>query len=138
MQVKIKKLCDHAVIPTYAKPGDGGMDMTCTTVNVTDAYYEYETGLSMEIPEGFVGLLFPRSSNSKYALLLCNSVGVIDAGYRGPINFRYKHVGSGARYNVGDRVGQIMIVPRPEVTFVEAEELSDTVRGSDGFGSTGK
>jgi len=138
MQVKIKKLCAHAVIPTYAKPGDGGMDMTCTKVNVTDYYYEYETGLSMEIPDGFVGLLFPRSSNSKYALLLCNSVGIIDAGYRGPVNFRYKYVGSGARYNVGDRVGQIVIMPRPEVAFVEVEELNKTTRGEGGFGSTGK
>lgn len=137
MQVKIKKLCDAAVIPTYAKPGDGGMDMTCTAVNVTPLYYEYETGLSMEIPDGYVGLLFPRSSNSKYDLLLCNSVGIIDAGYRGPINFRYKCVGSGPRYNAGDRVGQIMIVPRPEVEFVEVSELSETERGSGGFGSTG-
>jgi dUTP pyrophosphatase len=137
MQIKIKKLHENAVIPVYAKPGDAGMDMTCTNVNVAGQYWEYETGISMEIPEGYVGLLFPRSSNSKYALLLCNSVGVIDSGYRGPINFRYKQVGSGARYNIGDKVGQIMLLPYPKIQFVEAVELSDTERGEGGFGSTG-
>mgnify|MGYP003522542292 CR=1 FL=1 len=138
MQVKLKKLHPDAVLPTYAKPGDAGMDMVCTAVNVTDDYWEYETGISMEIPEGYVGLLFPRSSNSKFALLMCNSVGIIDSKYRGPINFRYKQVGSGARYNKGDRVGQIMIMPYPQVQFVEVDELSETERGEGGFGSTGK
>lgn len=137
MQVKIKKLVAHAAIPSYAKYGDAGMDMTCTAVNVTDNYYEYETGLSMEIPEGFVGLLFPRSSNSKMGLLLCNSVGLIDSGYRGPVNFRYKYVG-GPRYSVGDRVGQIMILPYPQVTFEEVDSLTETERGERGFGSSGK
>lgn len=138
MQVKLKKLHPDAVLPTYAKPGDAGMDMVCTAVNVTDDYWEYETGVSMEIPEGYAGLLFPRSSNSKFALLMCNSVGIIDSKYRGPINFRYKQVGSGARYNKGDRVGQIMIIPYPQVQFVEVDELSETERGEGGFGSTGK
>ena len=138
MIVNIKKLVPEAGIPSYAKPGDAGMDMTCVKYNVTEQYIEYETGLSMEIPEGHVGLLFPRSSNSKMGLLMCNSVGVIDSGYRGPINFRFKQVGSGNSYMVGDRVGQIIIIPIPEIQFCETYELSDSERGVDGFGSSGQ
>lgn len=148
MEVKIKKLVPEAVIPSYAKSGDAGMDMTAVKVNETPDYIEYETGISMEIPEGYVGLLFPRSSNSKKDLLLCNSVGVIDSGYRGPINFRFKRIlvhpsiarpfnQYGEVYSVGDKVGQIMIMPYPQVSFVEVEELTDTERGTGGFGSSG-
>jgi dUTP pyrophosphatase len=147
MKIKIKKLVNNAVIPTYAKDGDAGMDMTCTKINYTEDYVEYETGISMEIPKGYVGLIFPRSSNSKKDLLLKNSVGIIDSGYRGPINFRYavvQHVSSNERYDgykeymVGDRIGQIMILPYPEIEFVESEELSNTERGEGGFGSSDK
>jgi dUTP pyrophosphatase len=138
MNVKIKKLDTQAAIPSYAKDGDAGMDLTCVEVNVTDDYYEYKTGLAMEIPEGYVGLLFPRSSNSKKGLLLANSVGVVDSGYRGEIMFRYKYLGHGDRYNVGDRVGQIMIIPYPNITFEEVDTLNETERGEGGFGSTNK
>jgi dUTP pyrophosphatase len=92
-------------------------------------------------------LLFPRSSNSKKDLLLCNSVGVIDSGYRGPINFRFKRVDVPTLiavinefpklYAIGDAVGQIIIMPYPEVNFTEVEVLSDSERGNGGFGSTG-
>lgn len=137
MNVKIKKLVPEAVIPTYAKYGDAGMDLTCVEINVTDNYYEYKTGLAMEIPEGYVGLLFPRSSNSKMQLLLCNSVGVIDSGYRGEVALRFKRINSiGGRYNVGDRVGQIIILPYPDISFEEVEELNSSERGEGGFGST--
>lgn len=136
VKVKIKKLTPEAVIPSYAKLGDGGMDMTCVKINTTEQYVEYETGISMEIPEGYVGLLFPRSSNSKMGLLLCNSVGIVDSGYRGPINFRFKQVGNGNSYQVGERVGQIMIMPYPQISFEEIDDLSVTERGEGGFGST--
>ena len=91
MEVKIKKLCDSAVIPSYAKPGDAGMDLVATS-RIFDKYgnVEYGTGLAMEIPEGYVGLLFPRSSISKQDLSLANAVGVIDSGYRGEIKFKFK------------------------------------------------
>lgn len=160
MLVKIKKLVPEAVIPTYAKPGDAGMDLIAVSVNDSINYIEYGTGLAIEIPEGYVGLIFPRSSNSKKDLLLCNSVGVIDSGYRGEIKLRYKKIMNPSeektnilqniftnsstliyeieRYDVGDKVGQIMILPIPFVEFTEVSELSQTDRGDGGFGSTGK
>jgi dUTP pyrophosphatase len=145
MDIKIKKLHPTAVIPQYAKDGDAGLDLTCTKVNFTDDYTEYETGLAIEIPPGFCGLLMPRSSNCKYDQLLCNSVGLIDSGYRGPINFRYKNVQSAhiqlddwplKAYRVGDRVGQLLIMPYPSIQLVEVEELGESERGETGFGST--
>lgn len=79
----MKKLDPKAVIPSYAKPGDAGMDLTSTSRTVVSTYeedyIEYGTGLAVEIPEGFVGLVFPRSSVSKKDMYLANAVGVIDA-----------------------------------------------------------
>ena len=144
LKVKIKKLHPKAVIPAYANPGDAGMDITATDVNYEKDYISYKTGLAFEIPEGYVGLLFPRSSNSKKELLLCNSVGVLDSGYRGEVEFRFKLVGNGAPaegirniYSVGERIGQIIIIPYPTVTFEETDTFSITERMVGGFGSTG-
>lgn len=91
MKVKIKKLHKNAVIPQYAKKGDAGLDLTAV-----EKHYDihgcvvYKTGIAVEIPEGYVGLVFPRSSVSKTDLLLANSVGVIDSGYRGEITMKFK------------------------------------------------
>ena len=139
MNVKIKKLHKDAVIPTYAKPGDAGMDLVAVTEewNKDNSMVTYDTGLSMEIPEGYVGLLFPRSSISKTILNLSNSVGVIDSGYRGPIMFKFRYLEEGLVYDVGDRIGQILIMPYPTITFEEVDELSTTERGAGGYGSTG-
>ena len=138
MKVNIKKLVENAIIPTYAKPGDAGMDLYSTSIEVSeDGVVTYGTGLSMEIPEGYVGLLFPRSSNYKQDLVLCNSVGVIDSGYRGEIMFKYFQIGENM-YKVGDRVGQIIILPYPQIEFTEVENLSKTERGEGGFGHTGE
>jgi dUTP pyrophosphatase len=143
-EVKIKKLNPNAVIPSYSKEGDAAMDLTAVDVEFTDDYISYKTGIAIEIPKGYVGLVFPRSSNSKKDLLLTNSVGVIDSGYRGEIEIRYKRIlndrkgGTTSIYNTLDRVGQIMIIPYPSITFVEVDELSETERGDGGFGSTGK
>ena len=142
MIVKIKKLHKNAVIPAYAKPGDAGLDLTATSV-VTDEYGNvvYGTGLAIEIPFGYAGLLFPRSSNSKTDLYLTNHVGVVDSGYRGEIMFKYRPYNGlvdAKVYSVGERVGQIVILPYPSVSFEEVEQLSDTERGEGGYGSTGK
>ena len=141
MIVKIKKLHPNAIIPSYAKEGDAGMDLYAVESEM-DSYgnFVYNTGLSLEIPSGYVGLLFPRSSISKTTHSLRNAVGVIDSGYRGPIIFKFKGTGTAggeSNYGVGDRVGQIIIMPYPKVQFVESEELSDSERGEGGFGSTG-
>lgn len=141
MEVKIKKLTSEAVIPSYAKPGDAGMDLVATSKSVdASGNTVYGTGIAIEIPEGHVGLIFPRSSNSKTDLYLTNHVGVIDSGYRGEIMFKFRAVKPvfPKEYAVGDKVGQIIIVPYPAVQFVEVDELSSTERGEGGFGSTGK
>lgn len=139
MKVKIKKLHPDAVIPKYAKLGDAGMDLVAISEewNDNNTMVTYDTGLSMEIPEGYVGLLFPRSSISKTELILANSVGVIDSGYRGPIMFKFRYLEEGMVYDLGSRIGQIIIMPYPQVEFEEVEELSSSERGEGGFGSTG-
>lgn len=147
LQVKIKKLHKAAVIPTYAKYGDAGMDLTAISKYYDDAGNVcYGTGLAFEIPDGYVGLIFPRSSISKKDLALSNSVGVIDSGYRGEVVFKFKDCISLSEhrtkdflddYEIGDRIGQIIILPYPQVSFVEVDELSDTERGKGGFGSSG-
>lgn len=183
MNVKIKKLSDEAQIPTYAKPGDVGMDVYATRKWI-DEYGNvcYGTDLAFELPEGYAMFIFPRSSISKYSLSLCNSVGILDSGYRGELIFKFKptlYYGSIQNdpehedeigiitddvddntvcvipgenpyinskimyydydhYEVGDKIGQIVIMPYPQINFVEVDELSDTERGKGGFGSTGK
>ena len=142
MKVKIKKLHVDAVIPAYSKPGDAGMDLTA--VSATQDQYGnvvYGIGLAIEIPEGHVGLLFPRSSNSKTDLYLTNHVGVVDSGYRGEIMFKFRPINgllNAKVFQVGDRVGQLLIIPYPQIELVESAELSDSERGEGGFGSTGK
>lgn len=130
-----------AVIPSYAKAGDAGMDLTAIGMITTPDYVQYNTGLAIEIPEGYVGLIFPRSSISKVDLALANSVGVIDAGYRGEIICRFKHFcfkGDYKVYKDGERVAQLIIIPYPQIELEEVSELSDTERGTGGFGSTGQ
>jgi dUTP pyrophosphatase len=140
MFVKIKKLHNNAVIPKYAKSGDAGLDLVATEIINKDAFQiTYGTGLAMEIPAGYVGLVFPRSSIRKYDLSLTNCVGVIDSGYRGEIQAtfrRHKGVAS-TDYEVGDKIAQIIIVPYPSIEFIETDELSETERGTGGFGSSG-
>ena len=145
MKVNIKKLHPNAVIPAYAKAGDAGMDMYAIANGEADKYGNmvYHTGIAMEIPDGHVGLIYPRSSVSKTPHSLRNHVGVIDSGYRGEIIFKFGWVESYLTdeaiqiYKAGDRIGQIIIMPYPQVEFVEVDELSDSERGEGGFGSTG-
>lgn len=150
MKVKFKKLHPDAKIPAYSKDGDAGMDLTTISREWRYApvggYYEYGTGLAVEIPEGYVGLIFPRSSQSNVNQLLTNHVGVIDSNYRGEIKFRFKRIYQTANelnenfdlYEIGDRVGQLIILPYPQIEPVEVDELSVTERGENGFGSTGR
>jgi len=138
MKLKIKKLSDNSVVPSYAKTGDAGMDLTCTSMTKTSEYSEYGTGLAVEMPQGYAGFIFPRSSISKTGHFLKNSVGVIDSGYRGEIKLRMSiPVDSENEYKIGDKIGQLIIIKLPWVEIEEVEELSDTDRGEGGFGSTG-
>jgi dUTP pyrophosphatase len=157
MKVKIQKISPLAKIPTYAKDGDAGMDVIATSIiSDTPEQITYGLGIALEIPKGFVGLVFPRSSIRKTGLQLSNSVGVIDSGYRGELQATFNKVFGGEGmydemkvnsasltnvndwYKVGDRVAQIMIIPFPPIEFEQVTQLSETERGDGGFGSTGK
>ena len=139
MEVRIKKVMDGAVMPTKAHAQDAGFDLVACRVEC-NGFNEIvcHTGLAFEIPDGHFGLLFPRSSIAKYPIMLKNSVGVLDSNYRGEVTFKFRQMENGDTYHVGDRIGQIIILPYPEIKFVESEELSDTERGSGGYGSTGR
>ena len=171
LKVNIKKLHPNSVIPTYAHDTDCGMDLTAVSKNF-DEYGNvvYGFGLAFEIPEGYAGFIFPRSSNHKSGLLLTNSVGIVDSCFRGEVTAKFasristslpkkffermiavltgnfagydvtttNHYCEGFNYNIGDRVAQMVILPYPKVEFVEVDELSDTERGTGGYGSTGK
>ena len=150
-------------MPTYAHDTDTGMDMTAISVTETDNYIEFDTGIAIELPVGYTGLLFPRSSNSKKDLLMCNSVGVVDVGYQDSIKFRFKKIINpnkltiittwikklfgiksitselyydAKHYSVGDKIGQLVIMPYPKVSWNEVSEFTPSERGLGGFGST--
>lgn len=192
LKVKIKKLVPEAIIPTYAKDGDMGMDVTATSVEYDRELdcFVYHTGLAFELPKGYGMLIFPRSSNRKTNCYMANHVGILDSGYRGELLlcFKYKDsvlsilssfrsdkfieriannletkdvkrlamaliktsndiinddlqlndfMANFAPYKVGDRIGQIVIVPYPNVEFEETNILSESERGAGGHGSTG-
>lgn len=138
MKIKIKKLHKNAIIPAYSKNGDAGMDLTVTEViRVDSEHFQYKFGVAVEIPEGYVGLMFPRSSIYKQRQILSNSVGVIDSGYRGEL--MAVMIGtSDTSYKVGERAAQLLILPYPQIEFEETKELSVTERGYGGYGSSGK
>ena len=140
MKVKIKRLDKSAVIPKYAKDGDAGLDLTATAYKVNEkGQYIYTSDLALEIPDGYVGLLFPRSSICKKDLEMTNSVGVIDSNYRGPIMSVFNPTCEDPEiYELGERFAQLIITPYPKIEFEEVEELSETNRGTGGYGSTGK
>ena len=141
MIVNMKKLHPDAVIPKYAKDGDAGMDLTATWMEFDHEkkVITYGTSLAIEIPSGFVGLIYPRSSVYKKSMALANHVGVIDSGYRGEIMFKFRVLNNDWQdiYDVGDRIGQLIITPYPRVGFVEVDELTDSDRVNGGYGSTG-
>lgn len=139
--IKVKKLVTEAVVPSYSKVGDAGMDLTITReIENTSFSVSYGFGIAMEIPKGYVGLVFPRSSVRNQDLILSNCVGVIDSGYRGELQATFKKTQGldSIKYKVGERGAQIIILPYPTIYMTEVPELSDTERGSGGFGSTGK
>ncbi|MCR4928818.1 MAG: dUTP diphosphatase [Lachnospiraceae bacterium] len=145
MNVRIKKLSENAIIPTYGTPFAAGADLYACIDEKTDiAPGETKmvgTGIAMEIPEGYVGLVFARSGLAcKKGLAPANKVGVIDSDYRGEIKVAlHNHNISGDALSVesGERIAQISIVPYLKAEFEECDSLEDTDRGEKGFGSTG-
>ena len=141
LEVKIKRIHKDAVIPKYAKDGDAGLDLVATSIiKETSDIIEYGLGIAIEIPKNYVGLVFPRSSVTKTSLMLKNCVGVIDSGYRGEIKATFQKINNDDDivYDLTSRICQIIIIPYPQVSFIEVDELSETERGSGGYGSTGK
>ena len=129
MEIKFKKLSEKAVLPKRAYAGDAGMDLTATKITTTinecgQLMLTYHTDLAVEIPEGFVGLLFPRSSIYKKSMAQTNSVGVIDSGYRGEVMVVFK--------TTTDVIPSIY----KEGDIVEVDELSPSERGENGYGSS--
>ena len=139
MKLRFKKLHPDATLPEYAHPGDGAIDLKATSKEYSRDCVIYGTGLAVEIPQGFVGLVFPRSSIYKTAESMANSVAVIDFGFSGEVKlvFRRYHP-LGKQYEIGDKIGQLMVVEREKLEPEWADELSVSERGNKGFGSTGK
>lgn len=192
LKVKFKKLHENAVLPAYAKEGDYGMDVTAVSVEYDKEKdcFVYHLGWAVEVPKGYVMLLYPRSSNRKTDSYMTNHVGIIDSGYRGEVLVCFKNrdsrgtllnryrtdyfieavannskqeitayaykviTGSNAilkndvelnefmmrfaPYKVGDRIAQVAIIPYPIIENEWANELSDSERGTNGHGSTGR
>lgn len=139
VEVSFKKLSEFAKKPHRASVGAAGFDWYATSIRMTEEYVEYGTGIAIQIPDGHVGLLFPRSSVSNLGWSLANSCGVVDQDFVGEVKFRFYDISSQSEdlpYKVGERVGQIVIIPIPAVAFIE-RALDGTERAEGGFGSTG-
>ena len=142
--IKVKKLDERAVLPAYGSEYAAGADLYA----VSDGAITFlpgetkfvHTGLAMEIPVGYAGLVYARSGlATKRGLAPANKVGVIDADYRGEIMVAlHNHSGKEQTIGAGERIAQLVITPFLKASFYEADELSDTARGAGGFGSTGK
>ncbi len=144
MEIKIKKICENASLPKYATEFSAGADLcACTEKDIEIRAGEtvlVHTGLAMEIPVGYAGMIFARSGlASKRGLAPANKVGVVDADYRGEVMVAlYNQSGETQIISHGERIAQLVVMPFLAASFVEAETLDDTVRGTGGFGSTGK
>ena len=140
MNIKIKKLHPEAKIPSYKREGDAAFDL-CANEDAVLAPNEkkvIKTGIALEIPLGFVGLIWDRSGLAANHALH-NLAGVIDANYRGEIGVvMINHGKNPYTVNKHDRIAQMLIQPVHQVHFEEVDELSDTHRGEGGFGSSGK
>jgi dUTP pyrophosphatase len=158
--VMVKKLDPEAVVPARAKEGDAGYDLVAIDDGVVDkdGFLQYRTGLAIQPPRGYHSEVFPRSSISKYDLILANSIGLVDSGYRGEILVRFKIIlrareqneyplpvavfaqypeYSIRSYKKGDKIAQLVFRRTHEMQLVEVEELGETQRGGGGFGSSG-
>lgn len=146
MFIKIKKTHEDAVIPTYGTDGAGAFDIYSVTQDALEPGTTaiFHTGLSFEIPPGFALMIYSRSGQGfKWDVKLANATGILDSDYRGELLVKLERFddlyGDGGLYevNVGDRIAQGIILPVPRIQFIESETLSETARGTGGFGSTG-
>ena len=140
--MRFKKLTTTAITPTRGTPGAAGLDLYSGTECLVVSYKTemVGTGVAVEIPEGYVGLLFLRSSIGKMGVALANGVGVIDSDYRGEVQLclTYAHDMGGHHIRQGERIAQLVVIPAPTFDLIEVDELPETQRGTGGFGSTGR
>jgi dUTP pyrophosphatase len=139
MQVNIK-LFEGGTMPVKIHETDAGFDCYARSKKNRNEYQvEYELGFSIEIPRGYMGLMFPRSSICNFDLILSNCVGVVDSGYRGEVKAVFNRINSPMEkdYEVGERVCQMIIIPYPEIELIQVDELGTGERGANGFGSSG-
>ena len=144
MEIKFKRLSENAVAPVKAHTTDAGFDLTCSDITTEinecgQLILVYHTGLAIEIPDGWFGDIRPRSSICKKPLRICNAPCTIDSGYRGEVTVKMIVTTDvvPSVYKIGERFAQLLILPVPDVTFVESDKLSETERGEGGYGSTG-
>lgn len=143
-KIKVKKLNEKAVLPTYGSEYAAGADLyacldEAVMINPGETYMVH-TGLAMEIPAGYAGLIYPRSGlASKRGLAPANKVGVVDPDYRGEFMVAlHNHSLTAQTIEPGERIAQLVITPFITANFELTDELSETVRGEGGFGSTGR
>lgn len=143
MKINIKKLNEKAIIPTYGSACAAGADLyACISGDVVVKPHEtvlIPTGIALELPVGYAGLIYARSGlATKKGLAPANKVGVVDCDYRGEVKVSlHNHSETAQTVAVGERVAQLVITPYITAEFVAVDELSETVRGAGGFGSTG-
>ncbi len=143
-KIAVKKLDERAILPTYGSAYSAGADLYALTegeVKILPGETKLiRTGLAMEIPEGYAGLIYARSGlASKRGLAPANKVGVVDADYRGEVMVAlHNHSNTEQSISSGERIAQLVVAPFLKADFFEQDELSETVRGIGGFGSTGK
>lgn len=139
MQIRFKKTDKAVKSPYKANPGDAGYDLYVHSYEYNSAgQIVYHTGICVEIPFGYVGLLYMRSSAAHKSCRMANATGVIDSGYRGEITAIFDVINPGNLYKIGDRCCQLVITEVPKVEYIEVDELSDSVRGIGGYGSSGE
>jgi len=136
MKIKIKKNNPNAMY-RVATAGSAGIDIAATGFTIGISSITYHLGLSVEIPDGFFGMMVPRSSIVKRGLRMSNSVGIIDSDYRGEVKAVFDVIDFSDIYQTGEYVCQLIILPVIKFDLIEADELNETDRGTGGFGSTG-
>lgn len=140
MKIKFKKLIPEAEKPERIYKGDAGFDFRATSVKRIGWFkWLYGTGIAVEIPKGYEGEVRSRSSIHQTGMILSNGVGTIDAGYRGEIMAVFWKIPFvGKKYEVGERIFQMIIKSVPKIEYIETDELSMTQRGTGGYGSSGR
>lgn len=143
MELGVKRLRPEAELPAAQHPGDAGLDLRAAAdaVVAPGERAMIPTGIAVAIPDGYAGLVLPRSGlASRHGLTLANAPGLIDAGYRGEVICAVVNLDPAEKFEirVGERIAQLVIVAVPEIAAAWAEELPETARGDGGFGSTGR